>query len=483
MRGRRFSMPSRRVLLGLVALSWSAGEAFAAPSIQEEDATPVVVRPRALPSDPGLEMFDPDSLRARFELLSRPITEEEPAVPATDTEMMIEVRESINQGEIDSAISRMEDDLSSDTGAMTDYYLGTLYYGKSDWMAAEAAFSRACEKAPDFRRAWMQLADVRMKQSRFEDAIPSLIRACELGATDPITLGMLAYAHGRNGDDLAAEESYRRVLLGAPNELRGLIGLAQTLGVLGHHAAAASVLGRIARRNPDEAQWWFHQGVAYRKAGRFELMTENLELVDGLGGSTPDSLFTLAQSYANQNLWTAAVDRFLEYLEMDKSASADRLNKPIRFMIRRNEYDQAARLINGIWAARGEVLEPEQRKELLKHEARLASGRGHDDVEAEVLARVVELDPDDGETMLLLGNYHARQEDGLEKALGWYVRAVDVPEVATEARLAQASALARNGRVAEAIEILDESERLDPRPEIEVFRDKLVAYLRARDDG
>ena len=77
-------------------------------AIQEEDATPVVVRPRALPSDPGLEMFDPDSLRARFELLSRPITEEEPAVPATDTEMMIEVRESINQGEIDSAISRME---------------------------------------------------------------------------------------------------------------------------------------------------------------------------------------------------------------------------------------------------------------------------------------------------------------------------------------------------------------------------------------
>jgi len=46
-------------------------------------------------------------------------------------------------------------------------------------------------------------------------------------------------------------------------------------------------------------------------------------------------------------------------------------------------------------------------------------------------------------------------------------------------RLAQAEVLVRGGRVAEAVEILDESERVDPRPEIEAYRDKLIGWLRA----
>ena len=49
----------------------------------------------------------------------------------------------------------------------------------------------------------------------------------------------------------------------------------------------------------------------------------------------------------------------------------------------------------------------------------------------------------------------------------------------SEVGLAQAEVLVRGGRVAEAVEILDESERVDPRPEIEAYRDKLIGWLRA----
>ena len=474
-----FAMAGMKLFASIVAVS---SPAMAAPSdvfLPDDEESPAMISPRTLPSDPDLEMFDPGSLRDRFEMSSRPVQVLEPVVPSADIELMLEVRDLIAEGKVDAAITRLEVEPFSDTEAMTDYFLGTLHSGKSDWPAAEAAFSRACEKAPDFRRAWMQLSAVRMRQSRFEAAIPSLIRACELGAMDPITLGMLGHAHAINGDDLAAEESYRRVLLEAPDGLQGKIGLARALGVRGRHAAAASVLGRLAMENPDDPRWWFHQAVAYRKAGRIDLMAQNLEIVDGLGGSTPQSLFTLAQTYANENLWGLAVDRFLKYLQVDADSSVTLLNQPIRFMIHRNEHEPAARLIAGIWSARGEGMSARQRKDLLKLEARLAGARGDDAAEAEVLARVAELDPDDGETMLLLGNHHARQAGGLDEALAWYTRAIEFSEVATEVRLAQAEVLVRWGRVAEAVEILDESERVDPRPEIEAYRDKLVGWLRA----
>ena len=155
-----FAMGGMRLFASIVA---GSAPAMADPSdvfLPDDEESPAMISPRTLPSDPDLEMFDPGSLRDRFEMSSRPVQVLEPVVPSADMELMLEVRDLIALGKVDAAITRLEVEPFSDTEAMTDYLLGTLHAGKSDWPAAEAAFSRACEKAPGFRRAWMKLSAV-----------------------------------------------------------------------------------------------------------------------------------------------------------------------------------------------------------------------------------------------------------------------------------------------------------------------------------
>ncbi|MEE2894851.1 MAG: tetratricopeptide repeat protein [Planctomycetota bacterium] len=451
-----------------------------ATATRADDAAGVVSPHVVREADPPLEMFTPEGLERRHRWLSTPVSEEEPEVDSGDRESMVAATDLINLGDSLGAIGVLEAARGASTGAMAEYFLGTLHYGLKDWDRAEAAFLLATEKAPGFRRAWMQLGDTRMRKGDFAGALPALSRARSLGAIDPVTAGMIGFASAKTGGLRAAEAAYRDATLTDPESQEYRLGLTQALDAQGRYGAVATALGRFAREQPDDPQWWFYQAVAFNRLGRNDLMIQNFELLEELGGASTESTLNLARAYVNQGLSDAAVERFLRYLRMQEDPPTDPVFDAASAMIRRQDLEPVDRLLSGLRACCEDALDGLERRELLKLEARLASLRGDRDTEAAILADVVALAPDDGETMLLLAQYHARRDGGMEEAVSWYRKAAAVPAVATQARVEHAGMLARNGRIADAIEILRASEQADPRPEVADFLERLEDYERAR---
>ena len=102
---------------------------------------------------------------------------------------------------------------------------------------------------------------------------------------------------------------------------------------------------------------------------------------------------------------------------------------------------------------RGETLNDETKKELLKLHARIAVAEGAGDDEARVLEQIVAMDPLDGEALILLGQHYGRSNDP-EKAIFYYERAESIDKYEADAKVRHAQLLVQLSRYSEAIPLL-----------------------------
>ena len=79
--------------------------------------------------------------------------------------------------------------------------------------------------------------------------------------------------------------------------------------------------------------------------------------------------------------------------------------------------------------------------------------------------------------MILLGEYHARQPDGLDTAFGWFDKAAAIAGSAAKALLQHGQTLVRAGRLDEAVPYLDRSLAIEERAAVRTYRDGIVGYL------
>ena len=432
------------------------------------------------PSQFELSLWRTPAFKQRFARSYLAVTDVEPPVTEKESVVMREVLDLMAANDLDAAIALLEKNRNAKATAAYDFMLGNLRFTRDELDLAALAYGTAAAKYPNYRRAWQQLGLARVQLGQFDKARDALVRAFELGADDAVTAGLLGFSHSNTGQWLGAETAYRRAIMLDPKTLDWQFGLAKAYFAQERFEEAAALLQTLIEGDADNADLWLIQANAFLGMDAIDRAAENFEIARGLGGATPESLSMLANIYVNQGLGDVAMDRYLEGLGVESGGDPAPAFKAARLLTRRQELEPVERMCAFMRANLMDGFTAEQKKELLKVEARVAVQRGRGDREAEILTEIVDLDPMDGEALRLLGQYYGRQDDGFEKAIFYFDRAGEIEGFEADAKVDQAQLLVRNKDYSGAIRLLKAAQAIRPRDSVQRYLDEIEAFQRNR---
>ena len=443
-------------------------------------------RPVARASTPGSALTDVElsvwrnpSFKRQFAESYMAESEVEPRVTAEERQTMLEVLDLISAEKLGEAARLLEKNRGPAASAVFDFTLANIAYQQDELDRAEQAYKVSVEKFPRFRRAWGNIGQIYFRRGEFAKAVNAFSRVVELGGANAITFGLLGVAHTRDGNYVSAESAFRMATLLDPNTTDWKIGLAETFFRQQRYADAATLFQGLIAENPDRADLWLAQGEAYAQLNQPLKAAENFEMVDQLGGASVQSLNNLGDIYSNQQLWDLAVRSYLRALELTSEAKPDRAIRAAKYLSVNGALEETRALVDGIEAHQGGRLEPAAHKDLLKIRARLAVAEGASEEEARVLEQIVQLDPTDGDALILLGQYH-NKAGSPEKAVFYYERASSMEPFEADAKLRHAELLVRQGKYTEALPLLQRAQSLKPRQNVQEFLEQVQRATQAR---
>jgi tetratricopeptide (TPR) repeat protein len=256
------------------------------------------------------------------------------------------------------------------------------------------------------------------------------------------------------------------------------VGLAQCLFRQRKFSEAATLCGELIELDPETEKYWLLQANAYLGMAKPMKAAENYEYLDLNGKSTVKSLNTLGDIYVNEGLADMAADAYLRAMEKDESGKPDRFLRDAEILAARGAYAEAVGLLARLKEAFMGQFDREERKGVLKLEARLAAATGAaGDEQVALLEQIVEIDPLDGEALILLGQHHA-SEGAVEKAAFLFERAAGLEKFEAEACLRHGQCLVRNARYRDALPLLKRAYELRPREDLSRYMEQVERVAR-----
>ena len=395
-----------------------------------------------------------------------------PSVSADEQLVVQEVQQLLSEDSRDEAERLLKENLGLASSAVYDYLLANLYFQDEKLDLAAVTYESATRKWPRYRQAWQNLGIVQIKRGEFSKAIPAFVKVIEMGGGTAICYGLLGFAHSSEGHHLSAESSFRMAILLDPSTKDWQMGLARAFFDLKRWDDAIALTGNMLENDPDSSQLWILQANAYIGLEKPMKAAENFEIVDRLGKATPDSLLLLGDIYLNSELFTPAVDVYLRLLN-GKETNLDRLIRSAKILSARNANNQSKRLLKAIQSAVGQdETDPELQKEVLRLSARIALTEGDGDSEARILKQIVDLDPLDGDALLLLGRHAVRTSNDAQ-AVFYFDRAMAIDDTEADANLELGKLLSAQGKYAEALPKLRRAQQINPREPVQRFLEQI----------
>jgi tetratricopeptide (TPR) repeat protein len=419
-------------------------------------------------------------------------TEIEPPRTDMERERLGDIYALLENGKLDQAARMVQRYRGEASSAVFDYLMGNIHQDRKEIDQAARAYQVAIKKYPKFRRAYRNLALIHVRTDEHDKAIAALTRVIELGGGDAIVYGLLGLAYTGRQQFISAESAFRMAILMDPKTVDWKKGLAGAFFRQQRYAEAVSICDRMLQDDPDSVHVWTLQANAYVGMGKPLRAAENYEFIDRLGASTVDSLSMLGDIYINEKLFEMAADSYGRALQMDLTKGKqddpnalekvrDKLDKntgrairAARVMAANGALDSTETMVNHVRKHREEFLDKDDRKQLLRLEARIAVSRGADHKQAEILEEIVALDPMDGRALMLLGQYYANAPEGrrdLSKAIFYYERAEKIEKFEADAKVQHAQLLVRDEKYAEAIPLLKSAQSTK-------YRDSVQKYLK-----
>lgn len=393
--------------------------------------------------------------------------EVEPQLDAADQALMEQVM-TLMGGPQGLAKSRLliQKNITRKSSAVLDFTLGNIYFQEEKYPEAVRWFQRAIMKFPTFLRAHKNMGLVHLRQEEFKAARGSLNTAVSLGARDALTMGLVGFACAAEGDHASAETAYRQAILLQPEQAEWKTGLAKSLFQQHRYDDAAAVCHELIAMAPDQPM--YRQLKANALLGMKEPMKAAavLEWLDLAGHASPANLNTLGDIYINEGAMDLAAGAYIRAIKRSGEPSPDQLIRNTEVLAARGGYEAAGPLIDQTRIALGDRLADKDRARLLKVEARIALGSGANDKEhALLLEEIVRLDPMDGDALMALGSYYARNGE-LDRGILQFERAASLEKFEADACLRHAQTLVKAGRYAGAVPLIKRSLELRPRDEV-----------------
>jgi tetratricopeptide (TPR) repeat protein len=318
-----------------------------------------------------------------------------------------------------------------------------------------------------------------IQQGEFKKAIPVLTKVIELGGGDGLLYGFLGYAYSSMENSISAESAYRMAIMLDSQTLDWKMGLARSFFRQQRYSEAAALCDILLKKYPDRSDLWLLQANAYIGLNKPVKAAEIFEMVNQLGKSSVASLNLLGDIYVNEQLFDLAVDSYIMAMEKEQDAKPDRAIRSCKVLAARGAHEQTNKLIEYIEANKADLLSKEERKDLLKLRARLAVASGNADKEIEILEKIVEIDPLDGEALLLLGQ-HSKKSGDMETAVYYYQRAQNIEEFESDALVRHAQLLVMQGKYSDAVTLLRRAQQIEHRENIQKYLEQVERVAKGR---
>jgi tetratricopeptide (TPR) repeat protein len=243
---------------------------------------------------------------------------------------------------------------------------------------------------------------------------------------------------------------------------------------------AVTQLEVLIGRYPEKIDFWLLQAQAYLGMKQPLKAAEDLEAVHHLGKSTTDSLNTLGDIYVSENLMDLAADAYLRAIEADPQQRVARPLRAAELLAARGALAQARQIGARIRALQAGKMDPADQRKLLKLEARMsmAEGGGSGDT-VKVLEEIVQLDPLDGEALLLLGQHYARHHEP-DRAIFYYERAASLDAFEANAKIRHAQVLVSLGRYGDAVPLLRRAQDVKPHEDVARYLEQVERIAKTR---
>ncbi|MFN0008218.1 MAG: tetratricopeptide repeat protein [Planctomycetota bacterium] len=403
----------------------------------------------------------------------------EPRVTPDEVKTLEKIRPLMAEN-LPQAEATLKKQMKPDCSAILDFTLGSIQFQQDRMEEALGNYRRAVEKFPSFKRAWRNLGLIHARDGRNDEAIHAFTRMIELGGGDGYSYGLLGFAYAAKQDYQAAEAAYRNALLLQPDSTEWRFGLVRCAFKQEKFEDAATLLDVLIERYPDKAEFWLLQADTYLGLKQPLKAAENLEAMDFLGKATVDSLHSLGEIYARENLMDRAVHAYLRAIDRDANQPIQRPLRAAEMLSARGALGPARQVSKHIKEVWGERIEEADRRRLLKLEARISMAEGAGSAEtAAILEEIVELDPLDGEALMLLGQHHTRQNEP-ERAIFYYERAASLDAFSVNANIRHAQVLVGLGRYTEAVPLLRRAQEVKPREDIARYLEQVERIAKAR---
>jgi predicted Zn-dependent protease len=264
-----------------------------------------------------------------------------------------------------------------------------------------------------------------------------------------------------------------------PKMLDWKMGLCRTLFKQQKYGEAIAMCDELLRREPGKADYLLLQANAYLGLKQPMKAAEIYELLDIAGKTPTAALQTLGDIYVNEGDVDQAADAYARAMAREENPDIARQLRNADVLVSRSAYSAASGLIRKIAERAGANLNDEQKKRMLKLEARLAVARNEAvEAQAKILDDIVVLDPLDGDALIMLGLFYA--PTNVEKAIFYYERAEGIEKVEADARLRHAQILAKNGKYQEALPLIKRSLELKPREDVQRYFEQVERAARLR---
>lgn len=366
-----------------------------------------------------------------------------------------------------------------DASARFDFLIANLHFQAERRPEAMVAFKKAIEKFPDYRQAHNNLAILYVQMGQPQLGIRHFTEAIRLGAVDGTSYGLLGLAYVAVQNYVAAEECFRNAIVLNPEVKDWEMGLIQAMYSQEKYAEVISTMNRMIKLNPEDDKLWMLQANAY--LGRKEVLAAaaNFEIVDKMGKLPAASLNTLADIYVNEGLLAVAAEAYLRAFEKDETGAVAGPLRAAEILIAKEGYDAARRLLEKVRKSREGQLSRADEVQVLKVEAKIGMAEGAEAEAAEVLRKVIEKDPLDGESLILLGQFHQRQGE-LEKAANLFETAIGIKDFEMDASVRLAQLKVGQGKYEEAIPLLKRAQDIKPRDSVGRFLEDLERFMKTR---
>lgn len=438
---------------GCVSSKAAAGKASAVPEI---------------PGESGGSLWNDPVFKKQFVAGYGINSEVEPRVTPEEIALLEKIRPLMAE-DLKKAEGALRRQINPDSSAILDFTLGSIYFQQDDMIDALENYNKATTKFPNFRRAWRNIGLIYVRSGKYDEAISAFTRMIELGGGDAYSFGLLGFAYASKQDYQAAEAAYRNALLLQPDNTEWRLGITRCVFKQQKFEDAANLLEVLIARYPDKTDFWSLQAQAYLGMKQPLKAAENLEAVDRLGKSTPESLFTLGDIYLSENLVDLSGEAYLRAINVETNQPPIRALRSAEMLAGRGALIQAklvAAHIREVWDKR--MTEADRRK-LLKLEVRLSMAEGGSSAEAAgVLEEIVKLDPLDGEALILLGQHYAAQNQP-DRAIFYYERAESIEAFEVNAKIRHAQVLVGMNRYTEAVPLLRRILEIKPNDDIATY--------------